>query len=153
MKLNQLSDNPKARKASRRVGRGPGSGRGKTTGRGDKGQKSRSGVSLKGFEGGQMPLFRRLPKRGFNNARFTVRYNIINIADLELRFETGAHVTSASLDDLGMIRHRNLGVKILGNGDITKKLTVEAARFSKTAAEKIGAAGGEAKVIASTRPN
>lgn len=94
-----------------------------------------------------MPLFRRLPKRGFNNANFTTRYNIVNVADLEDRFEAGAHVTGAALCDVGLIRDMKLGLKILGDGALTKKLTVEAAKFSKQAAEKIAAAGGDVKVV------
>ncbi len=94
-----------------------------------------------------MPLFRRLPKRGFNNADFATRYNIVNVADLERRFDAGAHVTPAALRDAGLIRHKQWGVKILGDGNLTKKLTVEAAKFSSQALEKIKVAGGQARVI------
>ena len=94
-----------------------------------------------------MPLFRRLPKRGFNNADFATRYNIVNVADLERRFDAGAHVTPAALTDAGLIRHKKWGVKILGDGNLTKKLTVEAAKFSSQALEKIKVAGGQARVI------
>ncbi len=94
-----------------------------------------------------MPLFRRLPKRGFNNANFATRYNIVNVKDLEERFESGGHVTYASLTEAGLIRHKRLGIKVLGFGKLSKKLTVEASRFSKQAAEKINAAGGEARTV------
>ena len=97
-----------------------------------------------------MPIFRRLPKRGFNNANFATRYNVVNVADLDQRFDAGSHVTPAALFDAGLIRDKKLAVKVLGAGTIGKKLIVEAAKFSKQAAEKIAAAGGEAKVIAGT---
>ena len=139
-------------KRRRRVGRGPGSGRGKTCGRGHKGGGSRAGWKTRGMaEGGQMPIFRRLPKRGFNNAKFGTRFNVVNVAVLEQRFEPGARVTAAALSDAGLIRRKNLGVKVLGEGVLTKALTVEAAKFSKQAAEKIAAAGGEARVLAAER--
>ncbi len=139
-------------KKPRRDGRGVGSGGGKTCRRGHKGAGSRAGWSLRGLsEGGQMPIFRRLPKRGFNNVNFATRYNIVNVAELDQRFDAGAHVTPAALRDAGLIRDKKLGVKILGAGTIGKKLIVEAAKFSKQAAEKIAAAGGEAKVIVVNR--
>ena len=135
-------------KRRRRVGRGQGSGHGKTCGRGLKGGGSRAGWKRRGMaEGGQMPIFRRLPKRGFNNAQYRTRYNVINVGDLEGRFDAGAHVTPDALIDVGLVRRRGLGVKVLGDGALTKALTVEAARFSKQAAEKISAAGGEARVV------
>jgi large subunit ribosomal protein L15 len=140
-----------AHKKRRRIGRGNGSGWGKTAGRGHKGCGSRAGWRRRGMaEGGQMPLFRRIPKRGFNNYNFTTRYNVVNVKDLEERFEAGAHVTAAALLQCGLIRNKKLGVKVLGFGDLTKKLTVEAAKYSKQAAEKIAAVGGEAKTISSS---
>lgn len=132
----------------RRVGRGHGSGSGKTSGRGHKGAQARSGArrfSLK--EGGQMPIFRRLPKRGFTNSLFRKDYAIVNVASLEERFESGAHVTPMALVDVGLIRNTRAPVKILGEGELKKKLTIDAAKFSKSAEEKIKAAGGEANVV------
>ena len=148
MQLADILKQAGRNKKRRRLGRGPGSGQGKTSGRGHKGAGSRSGSRRLGMaEGGQMPLFRRLPKRGFNNENFTTRYNIVNVADLEERFEAGAHVTDAALRVVGLIRDKKLGIKILGDGSLTKSLTVEAAKFSKQAAEKIAAAGGETRVV------
>ena len=141
--LNSLSES-KRRKI---VGRGPGSGMGKTSTRGQKGQKSRSGVSIKPwFQGGQSPLYRKLPKRGFNNAAFTVRYAIINLNDLN-RFNDGDVVTLELLKELGIIKKELSGLKVLGNGELTKKLTVKANRFSSKAVSKIEASGGVAEVI------
>lgn len=132
----------------RRVGRGEGSGVGKTSGRGHKGGGQRAGWKQRGMqEGGQMPTFRRMPKRGFSNAKFRVEYGVVNLADLEARFEADAHVTPQALRAFGMIRSVRRPVKVLGNGGLTKKLRVDAAAFSKTAMEKIKAAGGEAKII------
>ncbi len=129
------------------MGRGPGSGHGKTAGRGEKGQKSRSGYSrMLGFEGGQIPLHRRLPKRGFTNI-FKTDHAVVNLADLE-RFESGATVDEAALRKAGVIKGRNDGVKILGNGKLTKKLTVHAAKFSASARKQIEAAGGTCQEIA-----
>jgi len=128
-----------------RRGRGHGSGNGKTAGKGHKGQKARSGAPRPGFEGGQMPLYRRLPKRGFKN-RNTLNIVAINLSDLE-RFEAGATVDVAALMEAGVIKNPRDGVKILGNGDITKKLNVKANAFSASAKEKIEAAGGSAEVI------
>ena len=146
MKLYQLSPAEGSVKKSKRKGRGPGSGLGKTAGRGHKGQKSRSGGGVKpGFEGGQMPLTRRLPKRGFTNI-FAKVYNEVNVAQLEV-FEPDTVVTPELLKEKGIIKKINDGVKILGNGDLTKKLTVKAHKFSKAAQEKIEAAGGKAEVI------
>ncbi|MHB0970513.1 MAG: 50S ribosomal protein L15 [Thermoanaerobaculia bacterium] len=146
MELNNLKPKKGARHARKRVGRGPGSGHGKTAGRGEKGQKSRSGFSrMKGFEGGQMPLHRRLPKRGFTNI-FKVEYSVVNLADLD-RFDAGATVDLAALRQAGLIKGAKVKVKVLGNGELTKKLNVHAEKFSKTAREKIEAAGGTVQEI------
>ncbi len=147
MELSNLKPKKSARHAKKRVGRGPGSGHGKTAGRGEKGQKSRSGYSrMLGFEGGQMPLHRRLPKRGFTNI-FKTDHAVVNLADLE-RFESGATVDEAALRKAGVIKGRNDGIKILGNGKLTKKLTVHAAKFSASARKQIEAAGGTCQEIA-----
>ncbi len=147
MELSNLKPKKSARHAKKRVGRGPGSGHGKTAGRGEKGQKSRSGYSrMLGFEGGQMPLHRRLPKRGFTNI-FKTDHAVVDLADLE-RFESGATVDEAALRKAGVIKGRNDGVKVLGNGKLTKKLTVHAAKFSATARKQIEAAGGTCQEIA-----
>jgi len=131
----------------KRIGRGTGSGRGKTCGRGHKGAGSRAGFStLTLYEGGQMPLFRRLPKRGFSNYQFAKRCEIVNVAQLE-RFDNGADVGVEQLSNAGLIDSLKSKVKILGNGDLTKKLQVAAHKFSKTAEHKILASGGTAKVI------
>ena len=138
---------PGARRERKRLGRGIGSGLGKTAGRGQKGQLARSGGKPGPyFEGGQMPLQRRLPKRGFNNARFAKVYSIVNVSDLA-RFEAGSVVTPEVLLESGLIRQIRDGVKILGDGELTTALTVQAHAFSKAAAEKIEAAGGKAEVI------
>lgn len=137
-----------ADKRPMRVGRGQGCGKGKTCGRGHKGAGQRSGYRRRGLqEGGQMPTFRRLPKRGFSNARFTTRYSVVNVAALEERFEAGAHVTAQSLLEAGLISDLRYPVKILGNGTLTKQLTVDARKFSKTGKEKIQAAGGEVRLV------
>lgn len=134
-------------KRRRRVGHGRGSGAGKTSGRGNKGAGQRSGPRRSVMqEGGQMPTFRRLPKRGFNNAQFATRYSIVNVATLEAKYPADAHVTRESLVELNVIRNKHLPVKILGTGELTKKLTVDAAKFSETAKKKIEAAGGTANV-------
>ena len=134
-------------KRRRRVGRGTGSGHGKTCGRGHKGGGSRAGsTSVTLYEGGQMPLFRRLPKRGFSNYQFATRCEIVNVSQLE-RFEDGADVGLKQLSDAGLINSIKSRIKILGNGDLTKKLQVTAHRFSKTAEHKIVASGGKAKMI------
>ena len=147
MKLHELKPNEGAVKAKKRVGRGPGSGIGKTSGSGENGQKSRSGYSRKaGFEGGQIPLFRRLPKRGFSNALFKIEYATINVSDLE-KFENGAVVTPELLKEMGVVKKQLAGIKVLGNGELTKKITVKANNFSKTAIEKIEKMGGKAEVI------
>lgn len=146
MKLHELNSLPES-KNIKRVGRGPGSGMGKTSTRGEKGQKARSGVSIKPwFQGGQSPLYRRLPKRGFNNARFTVRYAIINLNDLN-RFNDGDVVTLELLKELGIIKKELSGLKVLGNGNLEKKLTIKANRFSSKAVTKIESIGGTAEVI------
>lgn len=147
LQLHDLKPAPGARRARRRVGRGIGSGLGKTSGRGQKGQKARSGGG-KGpyFEGGQMPLQRRLPKRGFNNARFAKEFAVVNVADLA-RFEAGTTVTPELLKETGLVGRIKDGVKILGDGELTAALTVQAHAFSKSAVEKIEAAGGKAEVI------
>ncbi len=147
MKLNNVKPNPYATKNRKRVGRGPGSGTGKTAGRGENGQNSRSGGGVRiGFEGGQTPLFRRLPKRGFTNARFKKVYAVINLDDLN-KFEDGAEVSPEILKDMGIVKNTLDGVKILGDGKLDKKLTVKANKFSKTAKEQIEKIGGKAEVI------
>jgi large subunit ribosomal protein L15 len=147
MKLHELSPAPGSRVKRTRVGRGIGSGLGKTSGRGHKGQKSRAGGGVRpGFEGGQKPLYLRLPKRGFNNSKFAKKYVELNVCDLE-RFENGEVVDLISLIETGVIKKPLNGLKILGNGELTKSLTVKAAGFTKSAAEKIEAAGGTAEVI------
>lgn len=146
MKLHELSPAPGSRKVRIRVGRGLGSGLGKTSGRGHKGQNARSGGGVRtGFEGGQMPLYRRLPKRGFKNI-FAKEYAEVNVSSLN-RFEDGATVDPAALVEAGILKNVCDGVLVLGNGEITKKLTVVANGFTKSAEEKITAAGGKVEVI------
>ena len=145
MKLHELQPALGSNKEAKRKGRGHGSGNGKTAGYGHKGQKARSGVKKAGFEGGQMPEQRRLPKRGFNNIFATVYANV-KVADLE-RFEDGTVVTTQTLIDAGIIKKPLDGVKVLGNGELTKKLTVQVAAFSAAAKEKIEKVGGKAEVI------
>lgn len=146
MKLNELSPAQGSAKAAWRKGRGTGSGNGKTAGKGHKGQNARSGGGVRpGFEGGQLPLYRKLPKRGFYN-RFAVRYTIVNVADLN-RFEDGAVVDMEALKAMKLVRKELDGVKILGEGELTKKLTVKATVFSATAKEKIEAAGGKTEEV------
>lgn len=146
MKLHELSPNPGAVRDVKRVGRGHGSGNGKTAGKGHKGQKARSGGSIRpGFEGGQTALARRIPKRGFNNI-FATKYAIINVSDLE-KFKEGTVVDTELLKAAGIIKKELDGVKVLGNGDLTKNLTVKAAKFSAAAKEKIEKAGGKAEVM------
>ena len=141
MKLHELGYTEGARRSSYRVGRGIGSGNGKTSGKGHKGQNARSGGGVRlGFEGGQNPLFRRLPKRGFNNVS-RIDYAIVNVEDLEV-FEDGVEVTPTLLKEAGLVRKEYDGIKILGNGTLTKKLTVKANKFTATASEKIKALGG-----------
>lgn len=148
MKLETMAPAQGARTSSKRLGRGIGSGLGKTSGKGHKGQWARSGGGVRpGFEGGQMPLIRRLPKRGFTNAKFTKKYTIVNISDLE-KFENGAEVTPEILYNAGIVsKVEEYGVKILGNGELTKKLVVKANKFTKSAVEKIEKAGGQAEVL------
>ena len=143
MKLNELQRNIGATHAKKRVGRGPGSGLGKTSGRGQKGQKARSGASINPvFEG----LYRRIPKRGFSNAKFKTVYGTINVEALNV-FENGTVVTPALLKDTGLLKKQYDGVKVLGNGKLEKKLTIQANKFSNTALEKIKEAGSKAEVI------
>ncbi|OHW62439.1 50S ribosomal protein L15 [Andreesenia angusta] len=148
MKLHELRPNAGGgSKKTKRLGRGTASGQGKTSGRGQKGQNSRSGGGVRpGFEGGQMPLYRRLPKRGFKNV-FAKEYAIVNIDELNERFEDGMEVTPVTLIEAGVIKKVLDGVKVLGNGELNKKLTVKATKFSKTAVEKIEANGGKVEVI------
>ncbi|MDJ0685582.1 MAG: 50S ribosomal protein L15 [Alphaproteobacteria bacterium] len=147
MKLNELSDNPGAVKARTRVGRGIGSGKGKTAGRGVKGQKSRSGVSIKGFEGGQMPLYRRLPKRGFNNYNFRKVYAVVNLSRLQQavdakKLDPKQPVNAAALIEAGVIQKEHDGLKILAKGEVSVALTIEAAKASKAAVAAVEKAGG-----------
>ncbi len=146
MKMHELSPAFGSTKEAKRIGRGHGSGNGKTAGKGHKGQKARAGHGMRpGFEGGQMPLQRRVPKRGFNNI-FAEEWAAINVSALEV-FEDGAVVDAAALTEKGIIKKANLPIKVLGNGKITKKLTVKLNAFSASAAEKINSAGGKAEVI------
>ena len=147
MKLETLPKSKEA-KARKRVGRGPGSGMGKTSTRGEKGQLARSGGGVPAwFQGGQSPLYRRLPKRGFNNARFTTRYATINLDDLNKYFNDGDVVTPEVLKERGIVKKQLSGIKVLASGALEKKITVKAHRFSSTAVTKIEAAGGKAEVI------
>ena len=146
MKLHELKPAQGSRKVRNRVGRGTSSGNGKTSGRGQKGQKARSGGGVRpGFEGGQTPLFRRLPKRGFTNVN-AKEYALVNLDQLNV-FEDGTEVTPALLKEAGIVRNFKSGVKVLGNGELTKKLTVKAAKFSKSAEAAITAKGGPIEVI------
>lgn len=147
MKLDELRPAAGSSREAYRKGRGHGSGNGKTAGRGHKGQKARSGGGVRpGFEGGQTPLYRRMPKRGFNNKNFAKVYAEVNVSALDV-FEDGATVDVAALVEAGLVNKLFDGVKILGNGDLTKKLTVKATCFTKSASEKIEQAGGKAEVI------
>ena len=147
MELNELKFTTGSTKNRKRVGRGIGSGHGKTSGRGQKGQNSRSGGGVRlGFEGGQNPLVFRIAKRGFNNYEFATRYAVINISDLE-KFDDGAEITPELLKEMGIVKNLQDGLKVLGNGELTKKLTVKANKFSASAVEKIEAIGGKAEVI------
>jgi large subunit ribosomal protein L15 len=146
MKLHELSPAPGSRKERKRVGRGIGSGNGKTAGRGHKGQNARSGGGVRpGFEGGQNPIYRRLPKRGFTNIH-RKEYAVVNLKDLG-KFAEGTEVTPEKLIELGIVKNPKDGIKILGNGELAVKLTVKANKFSKSAVEKIEAAGGKTEVI------
>jgi large subunit ribosomal protein L15 len=148
MDLSNLKPAAGSKQSKKRVGRGPGSGNGKTAGRGHKGAQSRSGYSYKrGFEGGQMPLHRRVPKRGFHNP-FRVEYEVVNLDRLGESFDAGAVVTPETLRERGLLAGADRPVKVLARGEITKKLTVRAHKFSGKAAEKIAAAGGATEVIA-----
>ncbi|HIU40994.1 MAG TPA: 50S ribosomal protein L15 [Candidatus Egerieicola faecale] len=147
MKLHELTPAEGSTKVAKRIGRGHGSGNGKTAGKGHKGQKARSGGSIRpGFEGGQMPLQRRVPKRGFNNI-FAAKAAIVNLGDIDARFEAGAVVDAQALMDCGLVKDCKNGVKVLGNGEMTKSLTIQAKSFSKSAQDKIEGAGGKAEVI------
>ena len=148
MDLSNLKPARGAKQNKKRVGRGPGSGNGKTAGRGHKGAQSRSGYSYKrGFEGGQMPLHRRLPKRGFNNI-FRTEYAVVNLDQLEAAFDAGATVTLDALRTAGLVHSKRTPVKVLGRGEVTKALVVQAHKFSGKAAEKLAAAGGKAEAVA-----
>ena len=147
MKLHELRHSVGAVKARKVLGRGSSSGTGKTSGKGHKGQNARSGGGVRpGFEGGQLPLFRRLPKRGFSNADFKIRYATINVEELNI-FEEGTVVSPELLKEIGMVKQQLSGIKVLGNGTLSKKLTVRAHKFSKTAKNAIETAGGKAEVI------
>lgn len=145
MKLNELQASEGSRSARTRKGRGRSAGKGKTSGRGQKGQKARGKVRL-GFEGGQMPLYRRIPKRGFTNIN-RKEYAVVNLATLEERFDDGAEITPTVLVEAGIVKNELNGIKILGEGKLTKKLTVKANKFSKTAVSAIETAGGKTEVI------
>ncbi len=146
MKLENLDKTPEF-KTRKRVGRGPGSGMGKTSTRGEKGQKARSGVSIKPwFQGGQSPLYRRIPKRGFNNKNFETKYAVINLSDLDV-FQDGDVVTPEVLKEKGIIKKQLSGIKVLGNGELAHKITIKAHRFSSAAVTKIESKGGKAEVI------
>jgi large subunit ribosomal protein L15 len=147
MRLHDLKPRPGAKHRRKRLGQGESSGHGKTSGRGGKGQTARSGSSIRiGFEGGQMPLIRRIPKRGFNNARHATRYIPVNLEDLN-QFEDGARVDEAAIRSAGLANGPSSGVKILGDGELTRKLTVSAHAFSASARSKIEAKGGSCEVI------
>ena len=147
MKLHELEKNIGATHRKKRVGNGRGSGLGKTCGRGQKGQKARSGGSINPvFEGGQLPLYRRLPKRGFTNHMFKTEYAVINVSDLN-RFNNGDVITPALLKEKGIINKQLSGIKVLGNGKLEKKLTIQANKFTKSALEKIKESGSKAEVI------
>jgi large subunit ribosomal protein L15 len=147
MRLHNLKPRPGAKHRTKRLGQGESSGHGKTSGRGGKGQTARSGSSIRpGFEGGQMPLIRRIPKRGFNNARFTTRYNGVNVADLN-QFDDGARVDEMALSAIGLSNGKSDGIKILGTGELTRKLTVIASAFSASARVKIEAKGGTCEIV------
>lgn len=146
MQINDLRPARGSNVSRKRLGRGTGSGLGTTAGKGTKGQNARkSGQVRKGFEGGQMPLLRRIPKRGFNNTQFATVYEIVNLGDVNDRFEAGETVNLATLKERGLVKGNKDGIKILGGGDITKKLNFEADKVSKSAADKIAKAGGGIK--------
>ncbi len=156
MKLHELSDNPGANKARKRVGRGIGSGKGKTSGAGVKGQKARSGVSIKGFEGGQMPLHRRLPKRGFNNI-FALKFKVVNIGRLQGaidagRLDAGKPVDAAALKAAGIVKSAPDGIRLLAKGELKSKINITVAGASKAAVEAVEKAGGSVTVVAPKAP-
>lgn len=147
MKLHELKHNGNAKQAVKRLGRGSSSGTGKTSGKGHKGQKARSGGGINPvFEGGQSPLYRRIPKKGFTNAKFKTVYAVVNVEDFNA-FEDNAKITPELLKDMGIVKNQLAGIKVLGNGNITKKVSVRAHKFSKIAKEKIEEAGGNVEVI------
>ena len=147
MHIAEITKRAGADRRPKRVGRGEGSGSGKTSGRGTKGCGQRSGWKQRGLrEGGQMPTFRRIPKRGFSNAQFETRYSVVNVEALEETYPANFHVTPQALRESGLIRNLRLPVRVLGDGSLTKKLPVDAAKFSRSATEKIKQAGGEARV-------
>ena len=147
MKLHSMYPAEGATKKRKRIGRGTSSGTGKTAGKGHKGQNARSGGGVRpGFEGGQLPLFRRLPKRGFSNAKFKTEYAVINLSDLN-RFENDTVITPELLKEMGLVKNQIDGIKVLGNGTLEKKVTVKAHKFSSVAKEKIEKLGGKAEVI------
>ena len=147
MRLNEIKPNEGAVKIAKRKGLGLGTGNGKTAGRGQKGQKARSGYSRKiGFEGGQLPLYRRLPKRGFKNAMFKTEYAVINLSDLN-RYDNDTVVTPELLKETGLVKKQLAGIKVLGNGKLEKKLTVKASKFSNVAKQQIEANGGKIEVM------
>ena len=148
MRLHNLKPRPGAKHRRKRLGQGESSGHGKTAGRGGKGQTARSGSSIRiGFEGGQMPLIRRIPKRGFNNYAFATRYNAVNVGDLN-QFEDGARVDETALRSLGLANGRSDGIKILGTGELTKKLTLVVSAISAAAKAKVEAKGGTVEIVA-----
>ena len=148
MRLHDLKPRPGAKHRRKRLGQGEASGHGKTSGRGGKGQTARSGSSIRiGFEGGQMPLIRRIPKRGFNNTRFATHYVAVNVGDLN-QFEDGARVDEAALRSIGLANGRSDGVKILGTGELTKKITLIVSAISASAKTKVEAKGGSVEIIA-----
>ena len=152
MRLHDLKPRPGAKHRRKRIGQGEGSGHGKTSGRGGKGQTARSGSSIRiGFEGGQMPLIRRIPKRGFNNARHTIEYIPVNLEALN-QFDNGARVDEAALRSLGLANGRLPRIKILGSGELAKKLTVSAHAFSASARAKIEAKGGKCELVKAAEP-
>ncbi|MCP4074266.1 MAG: 50S ribosomal protein L15 [Hyphomicrobiales bacterium] len=153
MKLNEIRDNDNASKTRRRVGRGIGSSKGKTGGRGVKGQKSRSGVAINGFEGGQMPIYMRLPKRGFSNVKFSLKLNIVSIGRIEeavaaKKLDPKKTITAQSLVEAGVLRRAKDGVRVLSDGDAKSKLAFEVAGASKAAIKKVEKAGGSIKILA-----
>lgn len=149
MLSNEITSIAGAHKRPKRIGRGKGSGHGKTSGRGHKGLGQRSGGSVRAtYEGGQMPLFRRIPKRGFSNFNFARRYEIVNVSQLELNFDDGSTINAETLVSAGLVDNLKSKIKILGDGQLTKKLEVTAQKFSKSAEQKISGCGGTAKVVA-----